>query len=189
MEDVDFKLRATMSAYNIVVVCTPQYFNEDQQLVAQPGYRSKISVDRKLIRDIFFKDDKRIICVGLDQDGPNYKCCIPDLYASRPFYKYPSQVTELLYCVSDIPRYQTPEPVARIPLVPTKISYEKEAKEWNSRYFNSPRDMRRESAKISGMSRAQAMALLSTPISRAPRKIHPPNKQPIWKKLLSTAIK
>lgn len=189
MVDLDFKLRATMRAYNVLVVCTPQYFNEDQQLFAQLDYQSKIAFDQKLVRDIYFKDKKRIICVGLDQDGPNYKRCIPDLYADRPFYRYPSKVTELLYCVSDIPRFLPPEPVARIPLVPTKISYEREAKEWNARYFSSSRDTRRESTVKSGMSKAQAMALLSTPIGKPPRKIHAPNKLPIWRKLLSTAVK
>ena len=69
-----------------------------------------------------------IVCVGMD------KWCVPDLYSVRPFYEYPSQVKDLLHCVSDIPKFLPPEPVAMIPLAPKKISFQKEVKEWNARH-------------------------------------------------------
>ena len=120
------------------------------------------------------------------------KWCVPDLYSARPFYQYPSQMKDLLHCVSDIPKFLPPEPVAMIPLAPKKISFQKEAKEWNARHGISSWDTEREENRRSGRSRAQccdeAMVLLSKPLSLAPRKIHA-SKTPFWKKLLPTAVK
>ena len=83
------------------------------------------------------------------------KWCVPDLYSARPFYQYPSQVKDLLHCVSDIPKFLPPEPVAMIPLAPKKISFQKEAKEWNARHGISSWDTERDENRRSGQLRAQ----------------------------------
>ena len=188
--DPDFIQLATMKSYNILILCTQRYCDEDRRLLTQHDYQSKIAFDRSVIRDIFFKDQQRVICVTLDEDGPNFKQCIPQLYSPRPVYRYPSQVRDLLHCVSDVPKFIAPEPKARIRLEPKKIAFHKEVKEFNARNgIPSPQDTKGEGKmRVRPQHREEARVVLSTPLSLAPRKIRT-SKTPLWKKLLPTAVK
>ena len=188
--DPDFVQLATMTSYNILILCTQRYCDEDRRLLTQPDFQSKIAIDRSVIRDVFFKEQQRIICVVLDEDGPNYSRCIPQLYSPRPAYRYPSQIRDLLHCVSDVPKFIAPEPKARIRLEPKKIAFHKEVKEFHARYrLPSPRDTEKEGkGRTRPQTREEARVVLHAPLSLAPRKIHA-SKTPIWKRLLPTAVK
>ena len=198
MTDPDFKFMATQKAYNIVVVCTHKYYEENQRLLTNPGYPSKIAIDRKIIQQIFFADHQRIVCVGLDCDGQSCNRWVPDLYCGRPFYQFPSNVEDLLRCVLDLQKFIAPDPVARISLAPVKISYEKEARKWNALHGTRAVDTRRERAHCHDKTaalfsppldlRPQKIKTSSPPLDLRPHKIHS-HKTPLWKKLLPAAVK
>ena len=212
MTDPDFKFMAMQKAYNIVVVCTHKYYEENQRLLTNPGYPSKIAIDRKIVQKIFFEDHQRIICVSLDCDGQSCNRWVPDLYCGRPFYQFPSNVEDLLRCVLDLQKFIAPDPVARISLAPVKISYEKEARKWNALHgtravdtrrerahchdktaalFSPPLDLRPQKIKTSSPPldlRPQKIKTSSAPLDLRPRKIHS-HKTPLWKKLLPAAVK
>ena len=133
MMDGEFKSWAVQRAYNIIILCTQRYFDEDQRLSAQArntsgahsNKRSKIAIDRKLTQDLFFSpgEDGRILCIYLDQDCKNVRRCIPNLFRSRTCHSYPSEVVDIFRYLEDKPRFQAPTPVARIPVESEKIDY------------------------------------------------------------------
>ena len=133
MMDGEFKNWAVESAYNIIILCTQRYFDEDQRLCAQARNMfgahsdkpSKIAIDRKLTRNIFFspREDGRILCVYLDRDCENVRCCVPKMFGSRTCHSFPSEVVDIIRYLEDKPRFQAPKPVARISVEPEKIDY------------------------------------------------------------------
>ena len=134
MADADWKSMAILSSYNIIVVCTPRYHDEDQRLLTLSQHSSsassyekppKIAIDRKIIRELYLipGEEKRILCVCLDRDRENSSQCIPFTYRSRPCHRFPSQVVDIVRYVSDKPKFYAPPPVAKISVEPEVINY------------------------------------------------------------------
>ena len=161
MLDADFKMAATQKAHNLIVLCSPRYYEEDKKLLtwAQNSSRSSytkpplIAIDQKLLRNIFFKpgEDKRIICVVLDQDSEQRIRHVPSTYRSRPVYSFPSETEDLLQCIADVPKYSAPPPTRQRVITSTRIDYPNALKEWNAARVprkenhcsnNSPRSLR-----------------------------------------------
>lgn len=156
MMDVDFKVTATQKAYNLIVLCSPKYYDEDRRLLTQaqnpsPSAYAKpsmIAIDHKLLRRIYFKpgEDKRIVCVVLDQGGERCIHHVPDIYHGRPIHRFPSETMDLLQLLADVPKYSAPPPTPRLPITSKKIDYPNALREWNAQvprnvneYFHSQR--------------------------------------------------
>jgi hypothetical protein len=143
MMDVEFKTSAIASSYNVVVLCTQRYCREDQDLSANPSLPSKIRIDRTMIRDIYFSDQKRMVLVSLD--GAHQPGCVPQLYRNLRLYRFPSQLTDLRHCLADIPKFvaPTPDPEDIISIQPTKIAFRGEVREYRARHnIPSPQNLR-----------------------------------------------
>ena len=74
-----WKEKHIRKAETILVICTPEYFEDDENATMKGGY-SKIEVDRKLLRSIAYscKCD-RLIPVLLDE-FKNVRNCIPTFF-------------------------------------------------------------------------------------------------------------
>ena len=127
MEDPEFKMNAIRSSYNILVLCTPRYCDEFERLSATPSLPSKVKYDRSLIRQIFFDEQERIICVSVDG-----ACCIPQLFQGLRLYRYPSQMRDLVCCARDEPLMIAPKPESRIRLGPIKIAFQDDVKKYRA---------------------------------------------------------
>ena len=132
MMDVEFKTTAIASCYNIIVFFTPRYCRDHQELTANPSFHSSVKIDRRLIQNIFFNEQRRLILVSLDQDS--YSQSVPELYRSLRLFRYPSQLTDLRHCVADIPKFVAPKPEPRISIQPIKISFHAEVAEYKARH-------------------------------------------------------
>ena len=120
-------------AENIVVVCSPKYYKEDNQL-ANPTLSRKlkkpqIEVDCHLLREVAYSSHgDRLIPVVIDGDQPNN--CVPIWLRSLMGYRWPSEKEDLVYCISGVPKYRSPPVVERIVLAPKEINFP-EAYEWD----------------------------------------------------------
>lgn len=119
-----WKERCIEKAENIIVVCTPKYYNEDQML-SDPNtrvQRPQINVDSVLLRGIAFSHNRsRLIPVLLDRNRE--LDCVPTWIAAFTTHHWPAGKEDLLYCIADVPKYQAPEPVERIVLRPREINF------------------------------------------------------------------
>ena len=132
MMDAEFKTTAFARCFNIVVFVTPRYLSEYQQLDANPSLPSSyLKIDRTMIRNIFFNEQKRLILVSLDE-YMNQRC-VPSLYQALRLYHYPSQLTDLRHCVTDVPKFIAPPPRPKISVEPTKIFFPHEVAAYEAR--------------------------------------------------------
>ena len=131
MMDPEFKTKAFASCYNILVLLTPRYYNKYQQLDASPSQHSFIKIDRTMIRDIFFSEQKRLILVSLDEYV--HHRCVPSLYQALRLYHFPSQLTDLRHCVTDVPKFVAPPPTPKISVAPINISFHAEVAAYQAR--------------------------------------------------------
>ena len=93
---------------NILVICTPEYYQDDNGALME-GKRSKIGVDRRLLRDIHYgTESDRLIPVLLDK-YKNTRNCIPSFVQASPLHFWPSKKQDLLYCLARMAKYQLPE--------------------------------------------------------------------------------
>ena len=157
MMDAEFKTTAFARCFNIVVFVTPRYLSEYQQLDANPSLPSSyLKIDRTMIRNIFFNEQKRLILVSLDEymntalvhvliqghqkrlilvslDEYMNQRCVPSLYQALRLYHYPSQLTDLRHCVTDVPKFIAPPPRPKISVEPTKIFFPHEVAAYEAR--------------------------------------------------------
>ena len=164
MTDPEYKLTTITSSYNILVVCTQRYCTEYQYLANRPSHPSKIMIDRSLIHDIFFREQTRIICLMLDTNRPDYKHCVPPLYSARPIFRYPSQLTDLLHCVADVPKFIAPKPEARRRIEPIRIAFPNDVRRYDALHGVSAS---RSVVRREGSPRKPAR------VNRTPQKIAP----------------
>lgn len=169
MMDPEYKMNAINDCYNILVLCTQRYCEEYKELAKQTSLQSKVKYDRSLIREIFFNEQERIICVTIDDNG-----CVPQLFNGLRVYRYPSQIKDLVFCVRDEPMMIAPKPQNRIPYGPIKITFHGDVKKYRALH-NIPEDTQSETIR-------QARVKLA-PQRIAPRPI-PTSKKPLWRKIL-----
>ena len=183
MTDPEFKMKAIADAYNILVLCTQRYFTEYQALSSQSNRPSKILIDRSMINDIYFREQLRIICLVLDRDGPHYDQCIPSVFSSRPVYRYPSQVNDLLHCVSDVPKFLAPKPVARRTVQPIVIDFEEDVRLFDALH-GIPGATHRSKTKGTNVRELPSRTYSYAPRSIAPQQL-PSSGRPrtFWRKL------
>ena len=133
-----WKERCILEAENILVVCTPQYFDEDCML-SNPDLRQRITkspleVDCKLLRTVAYgRSSERLIPIILDRDRPQARSCLPIWMFSPPLF-WPSDCNRLIRCIEGIPEYTIPEPRERIEIKPQIIDFPEA-------YKHNPRDM------------------------------------------------
>lgn len=109
---------------DIVVVCTPEYLQEDKRRNEGKRRNTKIEVDSRLLREIAYSSEHhRLIPVMLDQ----YKVCkmsnMPMWLQSAPVYKWPSSEEDLLFCLAKQSKFVIPPPTKRKVLKPIVIDF------------------------------------------------------------------
>lgn len=133
-----WKERCISEAENVLVVCTPQYFDEDCML-SNPDLRQRITkspleVDCKLLRTVAYgRSSERLIPIILDRDRPQARSCLPIWMFSPPLF-WPSGRNSLIRCIEGTPEYTIPEPRERIVIKPVIIDFP-------DAYKHNPRDM------------------------------------------------
>lgn len=173
MMDTEFKTNAISSCYNIVVFLTPRYCSEYQRLDLNPSLPSPIKIDRTMIRDIFFNEQRRLILVSLDEHS-NWRC-VPSLYEALLLYRYPSQLTDFRHCVADVPKFVAPPPRPRISVEPIRISFHAEVAAFEARQnIHAPLPLQPRSQR---------------PISRPAQRVVPSQIQPSKKSIFGKMFK
>jgi hypothetical protein len=95
-------------AETILVICTPEYFEDDENALMERGH-SKIEVDRKLLRSIAYSNNsERLIPVLLDE-FKNVRNCIPTFIQPFALHFWPSKKQDLVYAIAKMAKYQLPE--------------------------------------------------------------------------------
>ena len=110
---------------HILVICTPEYCNDDVRRINNRKSDSKLDVDSSLIKQLAYGgESNRIIPVILEAKKPG-RCQIPSYLAPLVTYSFPSGETNLLHCLDNVPRYVLPkfDPSKRRVLKPKVIDY------------------------------------------------------------------
>ena len=95
-------------AENILVICTPEYYQDDYRALME-NKRSRIAVDRKLLRAITYSDrHDRLIPVLLDE-YKNVGNCIPLFMQEFPLRFWPSETEDLMFCLARKAKFQLAE--------------------------------------------------------------------------------
>ena len=95
-------------AETILVICTPEYFEDDENALMDRG-TSKIPVDRKLLRSIAYSNkSERLIPVLLDE-FKNVRNCIPSFVQPFALHFWPSKDEDLKFAIAKMAKYQLPE--------------------------------------------------------------------------------
>ena len=103
-----WKEKHIRKAETILVICTPEYFEDDENATMKGGY-SKIEVDRKLLRSIAYSCEcDRLIPVLLDE-FKNMRNCIPIFVHPFALHFWPSKKQDLLFSIAKMAKYQLPE--------------------------------------------------------------------------------
>ena len=103
-----WKEKHIRKAETILVICTPEYFEDDENALMERGH-SKIEVDRKLLRDISYSPrSDRLIPVLLDQ-FKNVRNCVPTFVQQFALHFWPSKKLDLQYSIAKMAKYQLPE--------------------------------------------------------------------------------
>lgn len=93
---------------NILVICTPEYFQDDEMALMQQK-DSKIAVDRKLLRSIAYSSSQdRLIPVLLDA-YKNVRNCIPSFVQTSQLHFWPSKKQDLMFYLARQSKYKLPE--------------------------------------------------------------------------------
>lgn len=122
------------SADNIVVVCSPKYYREDEELSNVYAPRRKLSkrhvaVDTHLLRDIAYSGGcGRLIPVVVGRDDP--RTCTPLWLQSHVIHRWPHDKVDLLRFITGTPKYELPPVVKKIDLKPLVINFP-EAYDWD----------------------------------------------------------
>ena len=92
----------------ILVICTPEFYQDDEKALMERE-RSKIEVDRKMLRSIAYSNKcDRLIPVLLDE-YKNVRNCIPTFLQPFALHFWPSKKQDLMYCIGRVAKYQLPE--------------------------------------------------------------------------------
>ena len=95
-------------AETILVICTPDYFQDDENALMDRG-TSRIEVDRKLLRSVAYSSKcNRLIPVLLDEHK-NVRNCIPMFVQQFAPHFWPSKKQDLIYCIAGKSKFQLPE--------------------------------------------------------------------------------
>ena len=93
---------------NILVICTPEYFQDDEMALMEQK-DSKIAVDRKLLRSIAYSSGQdRLLPVVLDE-YKNVRNCIPSFVQASQLHFWPSKKQDLMFCLARQSKYKLPE--------------------------------------------------------------------------------
>ena len=107
-------------AENILVICTPEYY-QDYERALMEGRSSRIEVDRRLLHAIHYStENDRLIPVLLDE-YKNTRNCIPSFVQASPLHFWPSKKKDLIYCLKRMAKYQLPEITEKRELTPIVI--------------------------------------------------------------------
>lgn len=102
-----WKEKHIRTSETILVICTPEYFEDDENATMKGGY-SKIEVDRKLLRSIAYsRKCDRLIPVLLDE-FKNMRNCIPTFVQPFALHLWPSKKQDLIHSIAKTPKYQLP---------------------------------------------------------------------------------
>lgn len=103
-----WKEKHIRKAETILVICTPEYFEDDENALMDRG-DSKIPVDRKLLRSIAYSNkSERLIPVLLDE-FKNVRNCIPSFVQPFALHFWPSKDQDLMFSIAKMAKYQLPE--------------------------------------------------------------------------------
>lgn len=95
-------------AETILVICTPEYYEDDENALMERG-SSKIEVDRKLLRSIAYSNKcDRLIPVLLDE-YKNVRNCIPTFVQPFAPHFWPSKKQDLMFSIARVAKFQLPE--------------------------------------------------------------------------------
>ena len=113
---------------DIVIICTPDYFKEDQKMLER--IQSKIAVESHLLRQLAYSTEHtRLIPVVFDK----VKICrnnMPMWLQSAILHKWPSCEDDLLFYLAKQSKWVVPAPTKKKVLKPIVIDF-KEARKHN----------------------------------------------------------
>lgn len=93
---------------NVLVVCTPEYFQEDEYVVMEKKH-SKIEVDSRLLRKIAYSNESnRLMAIQMDE-YKNERDCVPQFAQAMTLHYWPSQKEDFLFCLARMAKHQLPE--------------------------------------------------------------------------------
>ncbi len=119
---------------NIIVVCTPTYYQEDSKYISQSIKTSKISLDSQLLRVYAYSPilsvKARLLPISLDSKKAKVTECVPVWLQSSELHHWPSGKTDLLYSLLKQPKYilQKPKPEDLIVVKSTVIGPSKKSR-------------------------------------------------------------
>ena len=124
-------------AENILVICTPEYFREDERALME-NKNSRIEVDRKMLRAITYSSDHdRLIPVKMDEYRSSVDC-VPSFVQALPLHFWPSKERDLLHCLAREAPFKLEEVRVKKVLTPTVIRIPQRKELPNRRVIQQP---------------------------------------------------
>ena len=116
-----WKERHIRKSENILVICTPEYFQDDDMALME-NKDSKIAVDRKLLRTIAYSNSQdRLVPVLLDVYKNVRRNCIPSFVQASQLHFWPSKKEDLMFYLAKQSKYKLPEVLEKKVVQPIMI--------------------------------------------------------------------